>query len=334
MTSSIDPSFVDPALRVPLATLLARLPSFPPQLAPVIPFPSPSSLLRLDTSSTPLIMGIFNATPDSFSDGSSSRLHVDSALAEVAALFNQPFPPAILDIGGMSTRPGSEPCTEAEELERVVPLIRAIRASDAPWASIPVSIDTYRPSVARAAVEAGASSINDVRGGREEGMLRTMAELDVPVFLMHSRGDSSSMITAPLQDYGAVGVVEGVRREMVDMVRRALAAGVKRWNVILDPGLGFAKSAQDSLVLLRNLEQLTAKGTELHGYPMLVGASRKGFVGKTIQRETPSERGYGDAAVASWCAGKKVELIRVHDVRAAGEVLAMHRAIATAASEA
>jgi dihydroneopterin aldolase/2-amino-4-hydroxy-6-hydroxymethyldihydropteridine diphosphokinase/dihydropteroate synthase len=186
--------------------------------------------------------------------------------------------------------------------------------------------------VARAAVEAGASSINDVRGGKEEGMLQTMSELDVPVFLMHSRGDSSSMTTSAMQDYGSLGVVEGVRREMVSMVQRALDAGVKRWNIVLDPGLGFAKSAQDSLVLLRHLEQLTAKGTELYGLPVLVGASRKGFVGKTIQRDVPKERGYGDAAVASWCAAKKVDVIRVHDVRAAGEVLAMHRAIAQAES--
>lgn len=330
LISSIYPTFIDPILRIPLATLLARLPSYPPQLAPVIPFQPPSSLLRLEPSSSPAIMAIFNATPDSFSDGSSSRLDVQSCLAEVSSLFDQPHPPAILDIGGMSTRPGSEPCSEAEELERVVPLIQAIRTSGRLCANIPISVDTYRPAVARAAVQAGASSINDVRGGREEGMLKTMAELDVPVFLMHSRGDSSSMTTPSAQNYAPLGVVEGVRREMVTMVRKALTAGVKRWNIILDPGLGFAKSPQDSLVLLKEIDKLTAKGTELYGLPVLVGASRKGFVGKAIGRETPLERGYGDAAVASWCVAKGVDVLRVHDVRAAGDVLAMTRAISQA----
>jgi dihydroneopterin aldolase/2-amino-4-hydroxy-6-hydroxymethyldihydropteridine diphosphokinase/dihydropteroate synthase len=274
-------------------------------------------------------MAIINATPDSFSDGSTSNLSVPHVLSTIRAMFDTPFPPDILDIGGMSTRPDSTPCTEAEELERVVPLIQAIRnMEEKAIASIPISIDTYRPIVARAAVHAGASCINDVRGGREQGMLATMAELGVPVVLMHSRGDSTSMTTTGMQDYTAEGgVVQGVIKEMREMVQKAEEAGIRRWNIILDPGLGFAKKGTDNLVLLKHLRGLNGPGTLLENYPMLVGGSRKGFVGKVIGRDVPAERGMGDAAVAAWCLGQGVEIIRVHDARAAGEVMGMIAAI-------
>jgi dihydroneopterin aldolase/2-amino-4-hydroxy-6-hydroxymethyldihydropteridine diphosphokinase/dihydropteroate synthase len=282
-------------------------------------------------------MAIINATPDSFSDGAVSNLSIPLVLASLRTMLATPHPPHILDIGGMSTRPHSTPCSEAEELERVVPLIRAIRAlgeEAAELRSIPISVDTYRPAVARAAVDAGASCINDVRGGREEGMLETMAKLDVPVVLMHSRGDSTSMTTAALQDYSALGgVVAGVRTELGDTVQRALQAGVKRWNIIIDPGLGFAKSHNDNLILLRRVGELTAPGSGMEGITVLVGGSRKGFVGKTIGREVAKERGYGDAGVLAWCVaqGKGVDIVRVHDARATGEVMGMISAIRDAA---
>lgn len=274
-------------------------------------------------------MAIINATPDSFSDGAESNLSIPHVLKTIRQMFAAPFPPDILDIGGMSTRPHSEPVSEREELQRVIPLIRAIRADPDPVIrALPISVDTCRPVVARAAVEAGASCINDVRGGREEGMLATMAELDVPVVLMHSRGDSSSMTTASMQDYSADGgVVQGVRREMGDMVDRAEKAGVKRWNIILDPGLGFAKKSSDNLVLLRHLNSINGRGSRLEGYPILVGGSRKGFVGKIVARHVAAERTLGDAAVAAWCVSQAVDVIRVHDSRAAGEVMAMTAAI-------
>lgn len=325
-------------------------------------------------------MQIFNATPDSFSDGHSDNLDVTLALQSITALFDRfpssglPPSPDILDIGGMSTRPNSTPCTEQEELDRVVPLIRAIRSSsDERLKSVPISIDTYRASVAHAAVEAGASCINDVRGGWESGMKETMAELGVPVVIMHSRGDSTSMGTAAAQDYSALGgVVAGVRVELGERVRAALDAGVKRWDVVLDPGLGFAKTPEDNLALLRRVTELnaacatasseagerssasqtSAQGTVgaehvLAGLPILVGGSRKGFVGRAIGRggkDEASQRGYGDAAVVSWCAARSgssldasgasgpsgVDVLRVHDSRAMGEVLSMWRAIAEA----
>ena len=341
--SSFAPSFIDPLSQRSVSTLLSALmKTTPPSLAPIVPFPFPARPLRLDRP--PAIMQIFNATPDSFSDGNIAHLDASVALERIKALYSTPHPPAILDIGGMSTRPGSIPCSEQEELERVIPLIKAVRSipSSDPFhnlATIPISVDTYRPSVARAAVEAGASCINDVRGGLEEGMRAVMAAANVPVIIMHSRGDSVSMSTPKAQDYEALGgVVSGVKKELGEMVRSVLGAGVRRWNVVLDPGLGFAKSYEGNLALIRGVKELTrstpsdAPGpvSELEGLPILVGGSRKGFVGKAIAREDKqeaSERGFGDAALVSWCASLGVEIVRVHDGRGMGEVAAMWQAI-------
>lgn len=335
LTISIAPQ-VEPFNRgESVTTLLSKLmASSAPSLAPIIPFPHPARPLRLDGS--PKIMQIFNATPDSFSDGNQAHLVPAAAFETVKRLFDTPHPPAILDIGGMSTRPGSLPCSEEEEINRVVPLIRLIRSSDDPAIrSVPISIDTYRADVARAAVEAGASCINDVRGGAEEGMKETMAETSVPVMLMHSRGDSVSMTDPALQDYSALGgVVKGVQQELGNRVRDALDAGVKPWNIVIDPGLGFAKSRDDNLALLRHVSELSTEKT-LTGLPILIGGSRKGFVGQVIKRkkEEASQRGFGDAAVVAWCAaqaaqGKSpVDILRVHDGRGMAEVLAMWKAI-------
>ncbi|WVF70737.1 dihydropteroate synthase [Kwoniella sp. CBS 6097] len=333
--ADIAPDFRHPSLGLTVQRLLDRLPkSDPPALQPIIPFQTTARPVRLSTPSTPHIMAIFNATPDSFSDGDRNRTEVSYALSACEDLVNGPCPPAILDIGGMSTRPKSEPCTEQEELSRVVPLIQAIRASsNQRLKEIPISVDTYRSNVARAAIEAGATCINDVRGGREQGMMQVMAESDVPVVLMHSRGDSTSMTTAEAQDYSAHGgVVNGVIAELGDTVDRALKAGVKRWNVILDPGLGFAKSQEDNLRLLKHLPELVhqdeRKRSRLAGYPLLVGGSRKGFIGRVIGREVASERGYGDAALNTACAlSGVVDVLRVHEARSAGESVKMAFAI-------
>lgn len=275
-------------------------------------------------------MAIFNATPDSFSDGAEERLDVDKALEEIERILASPWPPAILDIGGMSTRPGSTPCSEEEEASRVVPLIQAIRVSGH---TVPISVDTYRPNVARAAVEAGANCINDVRGGREDDMLAVMAELNVPVILMHSRGDSTTMTTPEMQDYKALGgIVAGVTQELSEVVDQALRAGVKRWNIIIDPGLGFAKSQGDQLLLLKHLGRIPAPGTVLEALPMLVGASRKGFVGKVTGVTDAKARGYGDAAINAWSTQSGVvDILRVHDYEAASQTVKMVTAIRDAA---
>ena len=275
-------------------------------------------------------MQIFNATPDSFSDGDIAHLDTAKALKNIEGLIDPNHPPDILDIGGMSTRPNAAPCPEQEEVDRVVPLIRALRNSSNPVLSnLPISIDTYRPNVARAAVEAGASCINDVRGGSEPGMLATMAELDVPVVLMHSRGNSTTMTLPVSKDYSALGgVIGGIKIELGDRVRNALAAGVKSWNIVIDPGLGFAKSLEDNLIILRHLLDLTAEGSPLHGYPLLVGGSRKGFVGLVTGRKEPTERIFGDSAVVGWCLAQGgVSIVRVHEGKGMGELVQMWDAI-------
>lgn len=325
--ADIAPELHHPALGGSVGQLLAGV--APGGLAPIIPFPAPARVLRLapiGAVATPAIMAIFNATPDSFSDGHESRIETTSALAGVQALMTLATPPTIVDIGGMSTRPGSLPCTEDEELARVVPLVQAIRISDeSPASTLPLSIDTYRASVAAAAIDAGASCINDVRGGAEPGMLEAMVKAGCPVILMHSRGDSVSMTTADEQVYPE-GVVAGVRSELAKRVRAALAAGVKKWDIVLDPGLGFAKNQAQNLQLLKHIGEL-ATG-ELAGYPVLVGASRKGFVGKITGRTVAAERGYGDAAVNAFCVQSGcVDVLRVHDAQAAADSVAMATAI-------
>ncbi|ODO07366.1 dihydropteroate synthase [Cryptococcus wingfieldii CBS 7118] len=326
--ADIDASFTHPAVGKSISQLLDSLPD-PSSLGPMIPLRTHSRSLRLSSPATPRIMAIFNATPDSFSDGDPSRTSTKHALEECLKLIEQGGAD-ILDIGGMSTRPGSEPCTETEEVERVVPLIAAIRQhSNTKLARIPISVDTYRASVAEQAVAAGASIINDVRGGREPGMLAVMSAADVPVVLMHSRGDSKTMTSAESQDYTALGgVVEGVKKEMAETVELALKAGVKRWNIIVDPGLGFAKSGSQSLTLLRRLLELVSSSSPLHNYPLLVGASRKGFVGQVTGRTVAKERSYGDAGVSAWCVGSGgVDILRVHASGEMGDVVKMVQAI-------
>lgn len=320
---------MDPALELPgvgvVRDLLARVE--PGGLVPIIPFPAPAKPLRLHRPATPQIMAIYNATPDSFSDGDARRTEASHALSDCEGLMSLPQPPAIIDVGGMSTRPGSSPCSLEDELGRVVPLVQAIRISEPPLANVPISVDTYRAEVAAAAVEAGASCINDVRGGTEPGMLAAMAQAAVPVILMHSRGDSTSMLTKEAHDYDSYGgILPGLRVELGNMVRAALSAGVKRWDIVLDPGLGFAKNDADQLSMLKHLDQICTG--ELGGYPLLVGASRKGLVGRITGRKEAKERDWGDAAINTVATlSGVVDILRVHDARGAQESVAMAKAI-------
>lgn len=298
-------------------------------------------------------MGILNVTPDSFSDGSASRVGgnriraedfededdedglTDEAreqawLAHVLELAKALVESGadILDVGGMSTRPGVKDTdvTVEEELARVVPVIQAIRLEGL---TVPISVDTFRPEVAAQAIEAGGSCVNDVRGGREEGMLKMMADLGCPVVLMHSRGDSVGMLKAASKDYSSLGgVVEGVKRELMDLVERAEQAGVKRWNIILDPGIGFAKTHDDNLLLLKSLPVLFGAGSPLAPFAHLVGASRKGFIGTVLDRPDPKQREFGNAAINATCVTSGVvDVLRVHDVGSAKDVVKMLSAI-------
>ncbi len=260
----------------------------------------------------PLVMGIVNVTPDSFSDG--GRLAtVEAAVAHALALADQGAD--IFDIGGESTRPGAEPVNAAEELARVLPVIRAVRART----DRPISIDTLKPEVAEAAVAAGASIWNDVSALGAPGAPETAAALGCTVVLMHMRGEPRTMQEAPRYD----DVVAEVSAELSARVEAALNAGVQREKLWLDPGLGFGKTAAHNLALVAGLDRLTALG-----FPVLVGASRK----RTIQAVDPSaveasDRLGGSLALAMEAAARGARAVRVHDVRETVQALALQAAV-------
>ncbi|MBM5807073.1 MAG: dihydropteroate synthase [Cyanobacteria bacterium M_surface_10_m2_179] len=264
------------------------------------------------------VMGVINLTPDSFSDGGRFD-RPERALAQARCLVAQGV--EILDLGAQSTRPGAADVGAAEELARLLPALRLIRdaidggellyppRSDAPQASGRplISVDTFRAPVAEAALAAGADWINDVTGGRADpAILPLVAQAGCPYVLMHSRGDSQSM--DGLTDYGAVGVVEGVLTELRQASEQALAAGLRREQLIWDPGLGFAKTTDQNLELLRRLAQLRAEGI-----PLLVGPSRKRFIGAVLEEPRAKGRLWGTAAVVAHCVLAGVDVVRVHD---------------------
>ena len=262
----------------------------------------------------PLVMGVVNVTPDSFFPGSrarGAREARDAALAMAAA------GAALVDIGGESTRPGSEYVGEEEELERVLPAIEAIRRES----DLPLSVDTRKPAVARAALDAGADIVNDVSALAEPGMAALAAERGVPVVLMHMRGDPKTMQDAPV--YG--DCPGEVFAYLLEAARRAEAAGVGRDRVILDPGIGFGKRLGDNLALLARLGELAASG-----YPILVGLSRKSFVGAITGWPVEGRlAGSLGAACAAYVGGARI--FRAHDVAETVDALAVLSAALAAA---
>lgn len=305
-------------------------------------------------------MSILNVTPDSFSDGGS----YPSIEAAVEAVKQHVASGAdIIDIGGVSTRPGSLHVTEAEELDRVIPVIRAIREAGL---TVPISVDTYRASVARISIEQGANIINDISGGlHDPDMLGTVARLDCPFVLMHMRGRPEEVNDPKHQHYENGDVVGGVRKELAQTVRKALQAGIKRWNIILDPGVGFSKNQEGNLALIRALPEVTGRhvalaasatrqptllgpshaghavtngsfstgpaadpdSTLLSNFPVLVGVSRKGFIGKITGQADPQAREFGNAAIHALSIANGANIIRVHDVDAARDVVRITDAI-------
>jgi dihydropteroate synthase len=245
-------------------------------------------------------MGILNLTPDSFSDG--GRLHgVEGAVRAAGRMLAQGAD--LLDLGGQSTRPGAEEIGAEREIERVLPVLQAIRAA---YPEAVLSVDTFRAPVAAAALAAGADWINDVGGGRRDPeILQVVAKAGCPYVLMHSRGDSQSM--DGLAVYG--DVVQEVRQELLVATERALAAGVKAAQVIWDPGLGFAKITEHNLELLRRLSELAGDG-----FPLLVGPSRKRFIGAVLEEPRPRARLWGTAAVCGQAIAAGAAILRVHDV--------------------
>ena len=250
----------------------------------------------------PQIMGILNVTPDSFSDGGQFT-QLDAALEQARHMIQEGAD--ILDIGGESTRPGSEPVSAPNQIERVVPVIQAIRQFDP---QIRISIDTTLSQVAEAALQAGANLINDVSGGLgDEQMLPLAARYQVPIILMHMQGTPKTMQDQPFYTDVLAEVSEFLRNRAA----AALAAGVLPEHICLDPGIGFGKRKQDNLTLLAELKQLVNLG-----YPLLLGTSRKRFMGSICQVEQASELVTATAVTTALGVMAGVDLFRVHDVKA------------------
>jgi dihydropteroate synthase len=258
----------------------------------------------LDLSRT-LVMGVLNVTPDSFSDGGRYG-SVSEATRQAERMAGAGA--AIIDIGGESTRPGAAPVSEAEELERVIPVIEALVQAGL---GVPLSVDTSKPAVMRAAVVAGAGMINDVRALREPGALEAARDCGVPVCLMHMQGEPRSMQDAPTY----ADVVEDVCGFLSGRVDACLAAGIDRGRLLLDPGLGFGKNLEHNLKLLKHLDQLTELGP-----PLLVGLSRKRMIGELL--DAPVDRRlFGSVAGAVLAAWQGASIVRVHDVGPTVEAL-------------
>jgi dihydropteroate synthase len=263
----------------------------------------------------PLVMGVLNVTPDSFSDGGKIA-GVDAAVAAAADMVESGAD--LIDIGGESTRPGSQPIETDEQVRRVVPVVRAIRQAGL---CVTLSIDTTRATVAAAALDAGADMVNDISAGRDDpALLPLVADCGVPVVLMHMQGRPATMQLNPTYSDVTAEVIAFLK-ERVEFARNARVAP---GSVLLDPGIGFGKALEHNLQLLRDTSRIASA---LAPHPLLIGSSRKGFIGKIIGECHPAHRQFGTAATVAWGVANGVGVVRVHDVREMVQVVRMVRAI-------
>jgi dihydropteroate synthase len=266
----------------------------------------------LDFSSKTYIMGILNVTPDSFSD---AGLHFDTAAAVERALRMVDEGADIIDIGGESTRPGADPLPPEEELRRVLPVFEALSNR----ISIPLSVDTYKAEIAGRAIEAGASMINDISGARfDPAMPKVAAESNVPIVLMHIKGTPRNMQSNPV--YAAL--IPEVIEYLEGSIKKVLDAGVRENMIIIDPGIGFGKTFGHNLTILKNLSEFAALGK-----PLLVGPSRKAFLGRLLGGAPPHERIEGTAAAVAISIMNGANILRVHDVKEMARVARVADAI-------
>ena len=256
-------------------------------------------------------MGILNVTPDSFSDGGRFD-QVDSALRH--ALQMEKEGACVIDIGGESTRPGALPVPLEEEMHRVVPVIEKIRANS----NVAISIDTSKPELMQAAIEAGASMVNDVNALHAEGAIELCAAFDIPVCLMHKQGVPQTMQDKP--QYG--DVVDEVKQYLQLRVQRCLEAGISKQNIVIDPGFGFGKTLENNLSLLKEMHQFCALD-----YPVLVGVSRKSMFGMLLGREV-DQRLIGSVSAVVLAYQRGARFFRVHDVAETCDALKLCEAVA------
>lgn len=256
-------------------------------------------------------MGILNVTPDSFSDGG---CHDDPAAALAQALAMVEEGADIIDVGGESTRPGAAPVDGDLEIARVLPVIEALRAE---WDGL-ISIDTMKPSVARAALEGGADIVNDVSGLRDPEMVKVCADGDCGVVVMHMRGEPRTMQDAPVYE----DVVADVRAFFEERLSTLAAGGIDPEALCFDPGIGFGKTLEHNLALLRGLPDL-----EVEGRPLLVGVSRKSFIGRLLESDALGDREWPTVALTAWTRESGARIHRVHEVRPNREALRMVEAV-------
>lgn len=254
---------------------------------------------RLDWGARTYLMGILNVTPDSFSDGGQFNT-LNAALAQARYLVEAGAD--IIDVGGQSTRPNAEEVSLDTEINRVIPVIQAIRQT----LNVPISVDTTRASVAEAAIAAGADIINDISGATyDSDMLAVAAELNVPIILMHIRGTPQTM--QQLTDYE--NLIDDLLEFLQTQIDAAVAAGVDRSRIVIDPGIGFAKTYEQNLEILRGLPKFHSLGC-----PILVGPSRKSFIGHILNQPDPQERVWGTAAACCAAIAAQSHILRVHDI--------------------
>lgn len=279
------------------------------QLMPLLPHVWTFGDLKLDLSQ-PHVMGILNVTPDSFSDGGRHNQKED---AVARALEMMAEGATVIDIGGESTRPGAAVVEVEEEIRRIVPVVEELAKH-----KVILSIDTSQPEVIRAAVEAGAHIWNDVRALTRPNALQTAAELNIPVIIMHMRGEPTTMNN--LDQYE--DVTADVIRELSQRVQDALGVGVKAENIMIDPGFGFAKNAQQNLKLLQEFYKLTEMG-----YPILSALSRKRFIGAVLDGAEPQERAVGSATAHLLSIQQGACMVRAHDVKVTADAIKVWQAM-------
>ncbi len=252
----------------------------------------------MDFSAGCLVMGILNVTPDSFSDGG-KFLNPDNAVEQGLKMADDGA--AIIDVGPESTRPGAEPVPVDEQTKRAIPVVKALVKK----VNVTISIDTTNYEVAKAALDVGASMINDITALADEQMAQLAAERQVPVVLMHIQGTQRTMQVEPKYD----DVVAEVLAFLLERAKRAERFGIPKERIFIDPGIGFGKTVEHNLKLLANVDKFVKTG-----YRVLVGPSRKAFIGKLTSKENPAERIFGTAAVVAFCTAAGVSIVRVHDV--------------------
>lgn len=246
------------------------------------------------------LMGVLNVTPDSFSDGG-DHYTTDAALAQAHQMIASGVD--IIDLGGQSTRPGASEISSSEELDRVLPVLQVLRKAT----KVPISVDTTRAAVAKASVEKGADLINDISGATfDPKMLPTVAQLGVPIILMHIRGTPQTM--QQLTNYG--DLIGEIYQFLASRIEDAIASGIDRSRIIIDPGIGFAKTHDQNLEILRSLPRFHSLNC-----PVLVGPSRKGFIGQILNQPEPKARVWGTAAACCGAIAGGADILRIHDVK-------------------